>query len=100
MVCSSLKHRPPAISKSNSSTSLSEEPGPWGHPSGCQAKEDVLVYLASPRVRSLDDMQASHIYLSDLPMWDVSREFVLLAEQRHAEVRERAWCCERLRGGL
>jgi guanylate cyclase soluble subunit beta len=45
----------------------------------------VLVFLASPRVRSLLEMQQSSIYLSDIPLHDMTSDYILLAEQRHAE---------------
>jgi guanylate cyclase soluble subunit beta len=45
----------------------------------------VLVFLASPRLRSLLEMQQSHIYLSDIPLHDMTSDYILLAEQRHAE---------------
>jgi len=44
-----------------------------------------LLYLASPRCSNLHDMQSQHLFLSDIPLHDMSRDFILLAEQRQAE---------------
>lgn len=44
-----------------------------------------LLFLGSPRVANLDDMRALRLFLSDIPLHDLSRDFVLLAEQRQAE---------------
>ena len=45
-----------------------------------------MLFLASPRVASLDDLQKFRLFLSDIPLHDMSRDYVLLAEQRSAEV--------------
>ncbi|KAF8066284.1 Gucy1b1 [Scenedesmus sp. PABB004] len=45
----------------------------------------VLVFLGSPRVRGLGEMQASGVFLSDIPLHDISADYILLAEQRAAE---------------
>ncbi|GLC52309.1 hypothetical protein PLESTB_000607500 [Pleodorina starrii] len=45
----------------------------------------VLLFLGSPRVANLEEMTCHGIYLSDIPLHDMSRDFVLLAEQRQAE---------------
>lgn len=50
------------------------------------ASQRAMLFLASPRVASLDDMQRFKLYLSDIPLHDMSRDYVLLAEQRAAEV--------------
>ncbi|GIL96581.1 hypothetical protein Vretimale_2365 [Volvox reticuliferus] len=45
----------------------------------------VLLFLGSPRVANLEEMSVHGLYLSDIPLHDMSRDFVLLAEQRQAE---------------
>ncbi|GFR46282.1 hypothetical protein Agub_g7836 [Astrephomene gubernaculifera] len=45
----------------------------------------VLLFLGSPRVATLEEMGAHGLFLSDIPLHDMSRDFVLLAEQRQAE---------------
>ena len=45
----------------------------------------VLLYLASPRCSSLQEMQKQNLYLSDIPVYDMSADYILLAEQRQAE---------------
>ena len=44
-----------------------------------------LLFLGSPRCANLEDLQNQGLYLSDIPLHDLSRDFVLLAEQRAAE---------------
>ena len=48
--------------------------------------QEALLFLASPRVACLDDLQKFRLFLSDIPLHDMSRDYVLLAEQRSAEV--------------
>ena len=45
----------------------------------------VMIFLASPRVRTLQEMQQGALYFSDIPLHDMSADYILLAEQRHAE---------------
>jgi guanylate cyclase soluble subunit beta len=45
----------------------------------------VLLYLASPRIKDLAEMQESGVFLSDIALHDMTSDYVLLAEQRHAE---------------
>jgi guanylate cyclase soluble subunit beta len=51
-----------------------------------EAEQPGMLFLASPRVASLDDLQKFRLFLSDIPLHDMSRDYVLLAEQRSAEV--------------
>lgn len=46
---------------------------------------DVLLFLASPRCRDLQEMQVQGLFLSDIPLHDMSQDFILLAEQLAAE---------------
>ncbi|EFJ46683.1 guanylyl and adenylyl cyclase family member [Volvox carteri f. nagariensis] len=46
----------------------------------------VLLFLGSPRVANLEEMSVHGIFLSDIPLHDMSRDFVLLAEQRQASL--------------
>lgn len=57
---------------------------PAGSPPGSPPLP-VLVFLASPRMRDLAEMQGSRVFLSDIPTHDMTADYILLAEQRHAE---------------
>lgn len=54
-------------------------------PAGCPQQKDVLLFLGSPRCANLDELQRCQLFLSDFPLHDMGRDFVLLAEQRQAE---------------
>lgn len=45
----------------------------------------MLLFLGSPRCGNLQEMQAQRIFLSEIPMHDMSVDYLLLAEQRQAE---------------
>ncbi|KAG2499523.1 hypothetical protein HYH03_002469 [Edaphochlamys debaryana] len=45
----------------------------------------VLLFLGSPRLATLEELGAQGLFLADIPLHDMSRDFVLLAEQRQAE---------------
>jgi serine/threonine protein kinase len=49
------------------------------------APRRALLFLGSPRLSNLDEMRARGLFLSDFPLHDMARDFVLLAEQRQAE---------------
>ncbi len=38
--------------------------------------EDVIIYLCSPFVRSLKDLEANQMFLADIPMHDVTRDLL------------------------
>ncbi|GFR47155.1 hypothetical protein Agub_g8846, partial [Astrephomene gubernaculifera] len=46
-----------------------------------------LLFMGSVRLSGLDDMQHHQLFLSDIPLHDLNRDFVLLAEQRQAEAQ-------------
>ncbi|XP_067947353.1 guanylate cyclase soluble subunit beta-2-like [Watersipora subatra] len=46
----------------------------------------MLFFIGSPRIESLADLRQHNIYLSDIPIYDVTRELVLLNQQRIAEI--------------
>lgn len=48
---------------------------------------DGLLFLGTARLAGLDDMRDQRLFLSDIPLHDLNRDFVLLAEQRHAEAQ-------------
>ena len=48
--------------------------------------EKRLLFIGSPRCSNLDELKASNLFLSDLPLYDMSRDFILLAEQRSIEM--------------
>eukprot|EP00195_Chlamydomonas_chlamydogama_P006345 CAMPEP_0202897216 /NCGR_PEP_ID=MMETSP1392-20130828/6039_1 /ASSEMBLY_ACC=CAM_ASM_000868 /TAXON_ID=225041 /ORGANISM="Chlamydomonas chlamydogama, Strain SAG 11-48b" /LENGTH=1191 /DNA_ID=CAMNT_0049582803 /DNA_START=21 /DNA_END=3596 /DNA_ORIENTATION=- len=45
----------------------------------------VLLFMGSPRISDLDEMQRHGLYFSDYPLHDLGSDFVLLAEQRKVE---------------
>ncbi|KAK2185784.1 hypothetical protein NP493_222g01034 [Ridgeia piscesae] len=49
-------------------------------------ENNYMVYIASLRVSSLTELQERGLYLSDIPVYDVTRELVLLNQQRIAEI--------------
>ncbi|KAG2450442.1 hypothetical protein HYH02_004944 [Chlamydomonas schloesseri] len=58
------------------------------HPgTSCPATQDGLLFMGTARLSGLDDMQHHGIYISDIPHHDINRDYVLLAEQRHAEAQ-------------
>ncbi|XP_070193833.1 uncharacterized protein [Littorina saxatilis] len=47
---------------------------------------DRMMFIGSPNLKSLKEMKEIDIYMSDIPLFDVTREIVLLYEQRNAEI--------------
>ncbi|KAK7893582.1 hypothetical protein WMY93_022734 [Mugilogobius chulae] len=47
---------------------------------------DCMLYLCSPKLRSLQELQDSGLHLADLAQHDVTRDLVLLNQQRLAEM--------------
>lgn len=50
---------------------------------------ESMIFIGSPLVSSLTELQQRHLYLSDMPVYDVTRELVLLNQQRMAELEVR-----------
>ena len=50
---------------------------------------DHLIFIGSPRLTSLSELQEKNLFLSDIPLYDVTRELVLLNQQRIAEIEIR-----------
>ena len=50
---------------------------------------DHILFIGSPRLSSLSDLEDRQLYLSDIPLYDVTRELVLLNQQRIAELEVR-----------
>ncbi|ELU08873.1 hypothetical protein CAPTEDRAFT_19651 [Capitella teleta] len=48
---------------------------------------DHILFIGSPRLASLNDMEERQLFLSDIPLYDVTRELVLLNQQRIAELQ-------------
>ena len=48
-----------------------------------------IIFVGSPRLSSLTELQEKNLYLSDIPLYDVTRELVLLNQQRIAEIEVR-----------
>lgn len=51
------------------------------------AESDLIVFLCSPSVVNLDDLNRRGLYLSDIPLHDATRDLVLLSEQFEAEYK-------------
>ena len=45
-----------------------------------------MMYVSSPRLSSLSELMQLNIYLSDIPLYDVTRELILINQQRIAEI--------------
>ena len=45
-----------------------------------------MIFIGSPRLTSLDELMEMDVYLADIPLYDVTRELVLLNQQRIAEI--------------
>ena len=50
---------------------------------------DHVVFIGSPRLADLNELSERKMYLSDIPIYDVTRELVLLNQQRIAEIEVR-----------
>lgn len=50
--------------------------------------EDIkhMIFISSPRISSLTELMEMNVFLSDIPLYDVTRELVLLNQQRIAEI--------------
>ena len=48
-----------------------------------------MIFIGSPRLSSLNEMLERNMYISDIPGYDVTRELVLLNQQRIAEIEVR-----------
>lgn len=46
---------------------------------------DCMLYQASPLLRSLQELEESHMHISDIAPHDVTRDLILLNQQRLAE---------------
>lgn len=45
-----------------------------------------MIFICSPRLSSLSELMEMNVYLADIPLYDVTRELVLLNQQRIAEI--------------
>ncbi|XP_013400601.1 guanylate cyclase soluble subunit beta-2 [Lingula anatina] len=45
-----------------------------------------IMFICSPRLTSLTELMERNIFLSDIPLYDVTRELILLNQQRIAEI--------------
>ncbi|CAH1777167.1 unnamed protein product [Owenia fusiformis] len=50
-------------------------------------EQDLMLFLCSPSVLNLDDLNRRGLYLSDIPIHDATRDLVLLSEQFEAEYK-------------
>ncbi|XP_078602354.1 guanylate cyclase soluble subunit beta-1-like [Branchiostoma floridae x Branchiostoma japonicum] len=50
-------------------------------------ESDWMLFLCSPSVMNLDDLNRRGLYLSDIPLHDATRDLVLLSEQFEAEYK-------------
>lgn len=49
--------------------------------------EDLMLFVCSPSVANLDDLNNTGLFLSDIPLHDATRDLVLLSEQFEAEYK-------------
>ncbi|XP_041348520.1 guanylate cyclase soluble subunit beta-2-like [Gigantopelta aegis] len=45
-----------------------------------------MIFIGSPRLTSLNELMEMNVFLADIPLYDVTRELVLLNQQRIAEI--------------
>lgn len=50
-------------------------------------EKELILFLCSPSVLNLDDLNRRGLYLSDIPLHDATRDLVLLSEQFEAEYK-------------
>ncbi|KAL8560982.1 hypothetical protein ACOMHN_061196 [Nucella lapillus] len=48
--------------------------------------ERRLLFMGSPSLKSLKEMRDTDLHMADIPLFDVTREIVLLYQQRNAEI--------------
>ena len=53
------------------------------------AKTGHMMFIGSPKLSGLTEMMEKRIFFSDIPNYDVTREMVLLNQQRIAEIEIR-----------
>ena len=46
----------------------------------------VMMFVGSPRLTSLNELLEMKVYLADIPLYDCTRELILLNQQRIAEL--------------
>ena len=51
------------------------------------AERDMMLFVCSPNVANLDDLNNTGLFLSDIPLHDATRDLVLLSEQFEAEYK-------------
>ncbi len=61
-------------------------PSPLPHTQ--ELDEDLFLFLGSPVMLNLDDLEERDVFLPDLPKHDMTSDFVLLAEQISIERAE------------
>nr|KAG5699516.1 hypothetical protein BaRGS_020075 [Batillaria attramentaria] len=49
-------------------------------------QSQFMMFIASPRLTSLNELMDMNMYLSDIPIFDLTRDLVLLNQQRMAEI--------------
>lgn len=50
-------------------------------------EKDLMLFVCSPSVANLDDLNNTGLFLSDIPLHDATRDLVLLSEQFEAEYK-------------
>ena len=48
-------------------------------------EEGLILFMGRPVLNNIHDMQVSKMFLSDIPIYDVTREVILLKQQILAE---------------
>lgn len=51
--------------------------------------DKFFLFICSPRLFTLDDVTQMNLYISDIPLYDVTRELVIVNQQRMAEMEIR-----------
>ena len=77
-----MTKKPPATAKNNTRDVLQFR----GQmvPTSLSLKDAPILYLASPRIHNVQDLELHGLYLTDIPIHDVTRDLILL--DRHFQV--------------
>ena len=49
-------------------------------------ENDHMIFLASPKLKTLSEMIKKKVFICDIPIHDTTREFLLLNQLRQAEI--------------
>ncbi|KAJ9514368.1 hypothetical protein QJQ45_012283 [Haematococcus lacustris] len=80
-----MSHRAPARRASALTSPLSPSAVREPCAAPALAQKEVLLFIGTPRVLNLDQLRAAGLFLDDIPLHDMSSDFVVMAEQHELE---------------